>query len=73
LRQWFGNGGAVGITAVIHYIDGDLFDWTAYIGAAPSDIREFKLHETVAKRGDKLGHQEACFFAPDLPSERWKP
>ena len=46
--------------------NGEGFDWTAYIGAAPGVHTEEEALKATARTGAKLGKQDARYFFPDI-------
>ena len=63
LGYWNADGIAVAIVAVANYFNGELFDWTAYIGGTTKTEHEKDACEHVAKHGCKLTSSIARFFA----------
>ena len=65
---------AAAIVAVVNFkADASVFDWTVYFGATRSTWREQDAVDDAAKCGDKMSKEDACYFFPDLPAERWRP
>jgi len=61
-RKWI--AGVWSVVAVVNYFDGELFDWSAYMGAGDD--------EENAQDGEKVERQVAAALFPDLPAERYR-
>jgi len=45
---------------------GEMFDWAAYIGAAPGVHHEGEALKATARYGAKLSEKDARYFFPDI-------
>jgi len=63
LGYWNSNGVAVAIVAVANYLDGELFDWAAYIGGSTETWNEQDAYSDVAQYGCKLDVHLAHYLA----------
>ena len=62
----------VAIVASMNYDnDGNIADWTAYIGVG-SVQTENDCHMEVAEQGIKLSMTDAFHFFPNLPGTLWR-
>ena len=68
LRYWNSNGVAVAIVAVANYLDGDLFDWAAYIGGTTKVWDEEDAYDEVARYGTKLDIHLAHYLVEHSPT-----
>ena len=59
------------VTAVIHYEDDELFDWTAYIDSVPG-INHGREYELVANTGAKILDEIAFILFPFLNKNKWR-
>jgi len=71
-RYFNSNGVAVAIIAVANYFDECLFDWSTYIGGSTKVEREQDCIEEVANHGCKLSRNDAQYFFPHLPIEKYR-
>jgi len=63
-RYWNINGVALCIVAVVTFINGEEFDWAAYIGGTPDSCSEEETIEFVWQYGAKLTKGDALHFFP---------
>jgi DUF971 family protein len=72
-RARFYNCGeyAVAIVAVVNYHNDVIYDWAAYIGYGTSQQEE-KCYAYVAEHGNKLNHEDAFYYFPYLPQNKWR-
>lgn len=73
-RYYNSHGIGTAIVAVVnHKEDGDVFDWSAYIGGSSRGARrETWAVEDVARSGCKLSKRDAQFYFPELPPEKFR-
>lgn len=71
-RYFNSNNVAVAIIAIASYIDNKLFDWSAYIGGSRKVEREQDCLKEVEDYGCKLSINDAQYFFPDLPIEKYR-
>lgn len=64
---------AIAIVASVTYVDKKPIDWSAYIGATPSDCAYRQTVEYVWKRGVKLRERDARHFFPELKDVPYRP
>lgn len=77
LKYWNSNGVAVAIVAVANYVDGELFDWAAYIGGTTKTEHEEDAYDEVTQYGCKLDVHLAHYLARrsgySLSKETYRP
>ena len=67
------NGFAAAIVAVVNRDDdGSVFDWAVYFGATDKTWDRQDAVDAAADHGDKLSFEDAFYFFPDLPIERYR-
>lgn len=64
---------AIAIVASASYWEGELFDWAAYIGGTTDTWSEEAAIKTALDYGNKLRAEDAQYYFPDLPIERYRP
>ena len=71
-RYYHSNGFAVAVVASVSYGKEKLLDWAAYIGGTDRTWREQDAVDWVAKRGDKLSREDARYYFPSLPINKYR-
>lgn len=71
-RYFNANYYACAVVASVNYFNRQLYDWAAYMGGCPADVPEADAVAHVAENGDKLSREDAAYFFPDLPIERYR-
>lgn len=66
------GGIAIAIVASVHYHKETLLDWAAYIGGSSDTWKEETAVEAALNAGNKLRRQDAAYYFPGLPIEKYR-
>ena len=66
------NGVAISVVASISYHEGELFEWSAYIGGTTRTWHEKDAVEATLSWGDSLRIEDAKHYFPELPIGRYR-